>query len=59
MASVASDRQQTRQKIDTRQNELTPSADSGKRVRVGICDSSPTVRLGLETMLNNAAGIEV
>ena len=33
--------------------------ENGSCVRVGICDSSPTVRLGLETMLNNAAGIEV
>ena len=29
------------------------------RIRVGICDSSPTVRLGLETMLNNTPDIEV
>ena len=59
MASVASDRQQTRQKIDTRQNELTPSADSGKRVRVGICDSSATIRFGLESIFKQAPDVEV
>ena len=28
-------------------------------MRVGICDSSPTVRFGLETMLRDAPGVEI
>ena len=54
-----------RQKIDTQNDPLSSDRGNSKegksaaRVRVGICDSSPTVRFGLETMLKNAPGIEV
>ena len=53
------------QKNDTRTDRHAPDRDNTSdqerqtRIRVGICDSSPTVRLGLEAMLNNAPGIEV
>ena len=54
------------QKFDTRSDYLPNDKDSKatenngeKPIRVGICDSSPTVRFGLETMLDKAPGIDV
>lgn len=55
-----------RQKFDTKGAYQAGKKDSKSTIdkdepsiRVGICDSSPTVRFGLETMLNSEPGIEV
>ena len=44
---------------ETSDRNETRDEKNAARVRVGICDPSPMVRFGLETMLKDAPGIEV
>jgi len=64
MAKGSNVKKPTRQKIDTKKSRPTGPPDDaespqGDRVRIGICDSSATIRYGLESIFGDAPDIDV